>query len=147
MNMKYLFKIDQLPTQILILISLVGAFVFYGRDYVIIEVDPKSTLGFCTYIIWLLGCVLLIIKFLNYFIIKIKEYYYTKKAEKQYRETLEGLNDDERLVIREFTLFDRLAMDLPFDHPVITSLMRKEVIYRFSSLGSSFIVKPGGDTT
>lgn len=148
MSIKDIFEIKKLPSVFFFVIAVVGTFVFYGGDYVLIKADPKTTVGFYAYIIWLLSCSLLVTNIVKYIITQIRKVYLTSKFKKEYKETLRNLDAFEVSVIREFFLQQRHALEFPYDHPVITGLISKEVIFITSSLGSSsFIVNGGGNTT
>jgi hypothetical protein len=147
MSIKDIFEINKLPSVFFLVIAVVGTFVFYGGDSVLIKADPKTPVGFYSYIIWLFGCGILITNIIKYIIKKIHAYTFKIKLNKEYRKTLENLYPVEVCVIREFIYQKRHALDFPLNNPVITGLISKEVILINSSLGSkSFIVNQGKTT-
>jgi hypothetical protein len=147
MSIKDIFEINKLPSVFFLVIAVVGAFVFYGGEFVLIKADPKTTVGFYAYIIWLLGCGLLITNIIKYIIKQIRGYYLSIKFKKQYRQTLKELDAHEVSVIREFFLQKLHALDFPYDHSVITGLISKEVIFITSSLGPNNFIVDKGKTT
>ncbi|WP_299681086.1 super-infection exclusion protein B [uncultured Tenacibaculum sp.] len=120
MSIKDIFEINKLPSYFFLVIAFVGAFVFYGGEYVLIKANPKTTVGFYAYIIWLVSCGLLITNIVKYLIRKIRGLYLTKKFNKQDKDTLNELDAHEISVIREFFLHNRHALEFPYNHPVIT---------------------------
>ena len=147
MSIKDIFEIKKLPSVFFLVIAVVGAFIFYGGKYVLIKADPKTTIGFYAYIIWLLSCGLLVTNIIKFIITQIRVFFYTRKFKKECRKTLENLDAHEVSVIREFFLQNRHALEFPYDHPVITGLISKNVLLITSSLGSSSFVVNGGNTT
>ncbi|WP_281299162.1 super-infection exclusion protein B [Flavobacterium limnophilum] len=147
MSIKDIFEIKKLPSVFFLVIAVVGAFLFYGGKYVLIKADPKTPIGFYTYIAWLISCGLLVTNIIKFIITQIRRFFLTRKYRKEYKETLRNLDPYEVSVIREFFLQRRHALEFPYDNPVIAGLLSKEVIFITSSLGpNNFIVK-GGNTT
>ncbi|TDE01241.1 super-infection exclusion protein B [Flavobacterium hiemivividum] len=147
MSIKDIFEIKKLPSVFFLVIAVVGIFIFYGGKYVLIKADPKTTIGFYAYIIWLLSCGLLITNIIKYIMTQIRMFFFTIKLKKGYRETLQNLDAHEVSVIREFFIQNRHALDFPYDHSVITGLISKDVLFITSSLGSNSFVVNGGNTT
>ena len=147
MELKDIFEIKKIPTVVFLVITIVGGFLFYGGNYVLIKADPKTTVGFYTYIIWLVSCGLLVTNIIKFTIVQIRKFFITFKIKKEYRQTLQNLDPYEVSVIREFFLQNRHALDFPYDNPVITGLVSKSVIFITSSLGSNSFVVNGGNTT
>jgi hypothetical protein len=147
MSIKDIFEIKKLPSVFFLVIALVGSFIFYGGNYVLIKADPKTTVGFYAYIIWLLSCGLLITNIIKFILNEIRQLFLTIKIKKEYRKTLENLDDYEVSVIREFFIQKRHTLSFPFDHPVITGLISKQVLLLTSSLGSNSFIVTGKETT
>jgi len=147
MDLKDLFEIKKLPSVIFLVVAVVGGFLFYGGDYVLIKANPKTTVGFYTYLAWLVSCGLLVTNIIKFIITQIKKFFITREIKKEYRETLQSLAPYEISVIREFFLQRRHALDFPYDNPVITGLVSKSVIFITSTLGSSSFIVNGGKTT
>ncbi len=147
MELKDIFEIKKIPTAVFFVITIAGGFLFYGGEYVLIKADAKTTIGFYTYIIWLISCGLLLTNIIKFIFTEIQKFFITRKIKKEYLETLQSLDPYEVSVIREFFLQKRHALDFPYDHPVITGLVSKSVIFITSSLGSSSFIVDGGNTT
>ncbi|WP_264550235.1 superinfection exclusion B family protein [Flavobacterium sp. N2820] len=147
MSIKDIFEIKKLPSVFFLVIAVVGAFLFYGGEYVLIKADPKTTVGFYAYIIWLLSCGLLVTNVIKFILTEIRKFSLTNKFKKEYRETLQNLDAHEISVVREFFIQNRHALEFPYDHPVITGLISKEVIFITSSLGPNNFIVSGGKTT
>jgi hypothetical protein len=147
MSIKDIFEIKKLPSVFFLVIAVVGTFIFYGDKYVLIKADPKTTIGFYAYIIWLLSCGLLITNIIKFIFTEIRVLFLTIKIKKKYRNTLENLDAHEASVIREFFIQNRHALDFQFDHPVITGLISKDVLLITSSLGPNSFIVNGKKTT
>lgn len=147
MELKDIFEIKKIPTFVFFVIAIVGGFLFYGGEYVLIKANPKTTVGFYTYIIWLISCGLLVTNIIKFILTEIQKFFLTREIKKEYRETLQSLDPYEVSVIREFFLQKRHALDFPYDHPVITGLVSKSVIFITSSLGANSFIVDGGNTT
>jgi hypothetical protein len=147
MSIKDIFEIKKLPSVFFLIIAVGGTFIFYGGNYVLIKADPKTTVGFYAYIIWLLSCGLLITNIIKFIITEIRVFFLTIKLRKECRKTLENLDDHEISVIREFFIQNRHALDFTFDHPVITGLVSKDVLLLTSSLGLNNFIVNGTKTT
>jgi len=147
MSIKDIFEISKLPSVFFLVIAFVGGFLFYGGDIVLIKADPETTVGFYTYLAWLFSCGLLLTNIVKYIITQIRKFFLESKIKKEYRETLSKLDPYEVSVIREFFLLQRHALEFPFDDPVITGLLNKEVIFITSSLGPNNFVVNGRNTT
>ncbi|MEO8236018.1 MAG: super-infection exclusion protein B [Flavobacterium sp.] len=147
MDIKDIFEIKKLPSVIFLVVTIVGGFLFYGGDYVLIKANPKTTVGFYTYLAWLISCGLLVTNMVKFIITQIRKFFLTREIKNEYRETLRNLDSYEVSVIREFFLQKRHALDFPYDNPVITGLVSKSVIFITSSLGSSSFIVNGNKTT
>lgn len=147
MELKDIFEIKKIPSVVFFVIAIVGGFLFYGGEYVLIKADPKTTIGFYSYIIWLISCGLLVTNIVKFIFTEIKKVIITRKVKREYKEILESLDPYEVSVIREFFLQKRHALNFPYDHPVISGLVNKSVIFITSTLGTNSFIVDGNNTT
>jgi len=148
---KGIFDINKIPTKIFFIVAIVGTFIFYApNDLVLIKFNKDSDLKIYIYVIYLLctgifiiNCVTGIFDFLKS---KIQSYFYAKELNKHNKDVIDNLDKFERAVLREFYIYKKNTLNFPYDDAIIKGLVDKKVLY-FSSQFGTHIVLSGRNST
>ena len=146
---KTLFDIHKLPTRIFLLVGIIGSFIFYAPSELIpVKFSDNSNLKIYIWLVYAFCIGVVIINCITYIINQINRFFIKSSLKKEYKETLEDLDNFELAVLREFYLYSKNTLEFPFDDPTVVGLVNKEVLIYATSMGnSSSIILTGKNTT
>lgn len=138
---KAIFDVNKIPTKIFFVIFLVGTFVFYAPSNLVpIKFNNNSDLKIYAYIIYLISSGIFIINCITGFSNYIKRYLIKKEVKKELREVLYNLDTYEKAVLREFYLYNKNTLDLPYEDNIVKGLVSKRVLCFASQFGGSILL-------
>lgn len=146
---KTLFDIHKLPTKIFLLVSIIGSLIFYApSEFIPIKFSSDSNLKIYIWLVYVFCTGIFIINCITFFANMINRFFIKSSLKKEFKETLETLDNFELAVIREFYLYSKNTLEFPFDDPTVVGLVNKDVLIYATALGnSSSIFLSGLNTT
>ena len=144
---KAIFDVKKIPTKVFLVIFIVGTFIFYApKQFVTIQFKDGSDLKIYAYIIYLICSGIFIVNCITAIYNYIRNYFLTKELKKEYKNSLNNLDEYEKGVLREFYLYDKNTLDFPYDDNIVKGLVDRKVLYFASQFGSSIMLSGRNST-
>ena len=140
---KYLtaiFDLTKIPSLLCLVIAMTGTFFFYFPEYVIIDIDKKSSIYIYGYITYTISIPIVLISIVKFIFKKIGYRYRLHSAKKKIRKTIQSLNINEKRVLREFYLVPQFSLEMPFDDSTVLGLIDKKILHNTSPYGGAMFI-------
>lgn len=145
---KAIFDIHKLPTKIFFLVSIIGTFIFYApADFIPVKFNENGNLKIYIWLAYIFCTGIFIINCITFVINKINGFFILLSLKKGYKKTLSNLDRFEIAVIREFYLYNKSTLELPFDDSTVIGLIDKEVLIYSTAMGNSNSIFLSGKNT
>ena len=137
-----LFDIKKIPTKFIFVIWLTSIFLLFFPEEFLIKLNLQefiSEFGKYIGISFLICTGFLIVTLITYFSRLISNHRFSKSLRKRILNDINYLNQHEKALLREFFLNNKQTLQLPMDDDTVTGLANKNIIYRASNTGFTYV--------
>lgn len=126
-----IFEALKLPLKYIWLFSIISAFLLFSSKDLLKYfslLDFRDDFRFYISLTFIVSTSLLIIEGVSFSIKKIRKIFGYKKYREKVIENLSSLDPYEKAVLREFFIQAKNTLKLPYDHPIISNLIKKGLL-------------------
>lgn len=137
-----LFDLKKIPTKLIFIIWICTGVILFVPKQVLLKLNLEDFIkdfGKFIGIIFLITSAFLLVSIISYIASKI-QYKKTKlKIEKDILEEITKLGFHEIVLLREFYINQKDALQLPMDNDTVASLQNKRILYQVSGTGFTYL--------
>jgi hypothetical protein len=137
-----LFDLKKIPTKLIFVLWICSGVILFVSELILVKLNLKDFLtefGKYIGITFLISTAFLLISLINYIANKIRYKKLKKSIEKDILTELTRLGFHEKVLLREFYINQKDALQLPMDNDTVVGLTNKRILYQVSGTGFTYV--------